>query len=240
MIKRVLLLLALTVPAYADLSFTFDDGSQTQIANAFPVLQQFHFTATEYLTTVPLGHDDYYMNWGDVKTLSDAKWDIEAHTATHPDLTKLSKRAVDRELDKCIYDLRWHGYKGEHFAYPYGETNDMVRGEVEKRFKSARLGWSFDGVEINKVTTIDPYHVSVVILTQTSDFNHVKELVDQAVSKEYWLVFLIHQVKSDNDATLNGDKWSLKLSQLQDVAQYVSVKQVPVVTVDQHFKGETK
>ena len=133
--KKLLLLLFLTIPLHAEVTFSFDDGSQTQINNGYPILFKHHYPATIYLETKPLGHDDFFMDWGDVKTLELAGWDIEAHTRTHPHLTQISHKQLIAELNGCIHDLRWHGYPAKHFAIPYGDTSIVVQREIRKRFR---------------------------------------------------------------------------------------------------------
>jgi peptidoglycan/xylan/chitin deacetylase (PgdA/CDA1 family) len=151
LMKKLLLLLAmlfLVIPAHSEVTFSFDDGSRGQIDHGYPVLKKWHYKATIYIVTQYMGHDDWYLDWGNAKTLSDAGWDIEPHTRTHPHLPQISLKQAMREVDGSVHDLQWHGYKARHFAPPYGETNPALQHELKKRFVSVRAGETI-GNELN-------------------------------------------------------------------------------------------
>lgn len=220
----------------AEVSFTFDDGSRTQIDNGYPILFKLHYPATIYLETKPLGHDDFFMNWGDVKTLDLAGWDVEAHTKTHPHLTQISHKQLVAELDGCIHDLRWHGYPAKHFAVPYGDTSPVVQHEIRKRFVSSRAGETI-GNELNWENKLNRYSLSVVPLTESSDLELMKRLIEHGTFEKRWLVFMIHKVLKDSDPALKTDRWSVSESKLKAVAEYCQVQGTKVVTVDEYFRN---
>lgn len=228
------LLLLVAIPVYGEVTFTFDDSSRTQIDYAFPVLKHFNYPATVYLVTRPMGHDDWYMDWGNVKTLSDAKWDIECHTRTHPHLTQITHRQLVAELDGCLHDLRWHGYPGKHFAAPYGETNPAVLHEIRKRFVSQRAG-EIIGNELNWENKLNRYNISVVPLNESSDLELMKRLIEHGTFEKRWLVLMIHQVFPDGDPRLKKDQWSVSVSKLKAVAAYCQDQGTKVITVEQYF-----
>jgi peptidoglycan/xylan/chitin deacetylase (PgdA/CDA1 family) len=230
------LLLLIASVSYAEVSFTFDDGSRTQYNNGFPVLQKFGYSATVYLVTKPLGHDDWYMDWGNVKDLSKAGWDIEAHTRTHPRLTKISHKQLVAELDGCIHDLQWHGYPARHFAVPYSDTNPIVQREIRKRFVSNRAG-EIIGNELNWENKLNRYNLSVVPLTESSDLELMKRFIEHGTFEKRWLIIMVHKVLPDGDPHLKTDKWSVSVSKLKTVAAYCQDQGTKVVTVDHYFKS---
>jgi peptidoglycan/xylan/chitin deacetylase (PgdA/CDA1 family) len=236
--KRLLafLVLVLAVPVRAEVTFTFDDGSRTQVDHGYPVLFKYHYPATIYLVTKPLGHDDWYMNWGDVKTLELAGWDIEAHTRTHPHLDKISHKQLIVELDGCQADLRWHGYPAKHFALPYGETDPVVQRALKKRFVSVRAG-EIIGNELNWENKLNRYNLSIFPLTEDTDLELVKRLIEHGTFEKRWLILMIHKVLPDGDPHLKTDRWSVSVSKLQAVAAYCNIQGTKVVTVDQYFKN---
>lgn len=233
--KKLLVLLFLVVPLHAEVSFTFDDGSRTQIDNGYPVLFKLHYPATIYLVTKPLGHDDFYMNWGDVKTLELAGWDIEAHTRTHPHLDKLTHKQLVGELNGCLADLKYHGYNSRHFALPYGETDPTVQRELKKRFVSVRAGEIVLN-ELNWENKLNRYNLSVVPLTEDSDLELMKRLIEHGTFEKRWLIFMVHKVLPDNDPHLKTERWSVSVSKLKAVATYCNLQGTKVVTVDEYFK----
>lgn len=232
-----LLMLAVAIPVRAEVTFTLDDGDRSQIDNAYPVLFKYHYPATEYLITQPLGHDDYYMNWGDVKTLELAGWDLEAHTRTHPHLPGLSHKQLVRELDGCIHDLAWHGYKARHFATPYGDTNPSVDKELRKRFVSVRAGWVQIN-ELNPENKLQRYNLSAFNLVEDVDVELVKRLIEHGTFEKRWLILLVHNVYKDGDPRLKKNpKGSISVSKFTEIVRYCNLQGTKVVTVDQYFKN---
>ena len=48
------------------------------------------------------------MNWSEVEDLHAAGWSVEAHTATHPDLRRLSEDAINDELERGDRAIETH------------------------------------------------------------------------------------------------------------------------------------
>jgi len=74
----------------------------------------------------------YFMNWDEIRALSDAGITIGAHTTTHTELTSvdadhlqdeigIGKGRIEDELQQPV----------EHFAYPYGKNNQAIQNVVE-------------------------------------------------------------------------------------------------------------
>jgi peptidoglycan/xylan/chitin deacetylase (PgdA/CDA1 family) len=236
--KRFLCLVSLflAIPLYAEVTFTFDDGSRTQIDHGYPILYKYHYPATIYLVTRPMGHDDWYLNWGDVKTLELAGWNIEAHTRTHPHLENLTHKQLVYELDGCIHDLHWHGYAAHHFALPYGETSPTVQRELKKRFVSVRAG-EVIGNELNWENKLNRYQLSIFPLNEDTDLELVKRLIEHGTFEKRWLILMVHKVLPDGDPGLKTDRWSVSTSKLKAVVAYCNIQGTKVVTVDQYFKS---
>ena len=61
---------------------------------------------------------------------------IEAHTRSHPDLTRVSSGALDDELLGCREDLHARlGVRSTHVAYPYGNVNQAVATQAALHFR---------------------------------------------------------------------------------------------------------
>jgi peptidoglycan/xylan/chitin deacetylase (PgdA/CDA1 family) len=227
------LLLFLAVPVFGEVTFSFDDGSRTQVNNGYPILFKYHYPATIYLETKPLGHDDFFMDWGDVKTLDLAGWDIEAHTYSHKDLTTIPLSQVRKELDKSIQDLRWHGYNAKHFAAPYGAINPQVLALVKKRFVSNRAAW-VQGNELNWENHLNRYNLSVLPLNEKTDMWLVERCIEHATFEKRYLIFMIHRVVKDPKEC--KDDYCISTEKLQKVVEYCRNQGTKVVTVDEYFK----
>jgi peptidoglycan/xylan/chitin deacetylase (PgdA/CDA1 family) len=131
-------------------ALSFDDGLASAARTALPILREAGATATLFLTTGHVGRDNRWpdappgapvfamMGWAEVEALQAAGWEIEAHSATHPDLRRLPDDAVDEELahaDEAIEQRL--GRRPRLFAYPYGAVDARVEARVARRYAFA-------------------------------------------------------------------------------------------------------
>lgn len=78
---------------------TFDDGYLDHYTVAFPLLQEFGFTATFFIITARADtHDPAHLSWAQITEMSAAGMDMESHTKNHMDLR-------ERERDFLIYEI---------------------------------------------------------------------------------------------------------------------------------------
>lgn len=117
---------------------TFDDAYQSVIRYAFPVLQKYDFTATIFPITDFVGKKNKWdlnlgwrtfthLDWGQLRQLAAAGWEVGSHTATHPDLTRSHSQKISNELAgsrKVLEDQI--GKPVEMLAYPFGRYNSEV------------------------------------------------------------------------------------------------------------------
>ena len=105
---------------------TFDDGYTDFYRQAFPVLQQYGFSATVFLPTAYIGERPLQfkgrdcLTWAKVRELSNYGIVFGSHTVTHPQLHELSASAVNEEIvssKKTIEDRT--GSAVDSFAYPF-------------------------------------------------------------------------------------------------------------------------
>jgi peptidoglycan/xylan/chitin deacetylase (PgdA/CDA1 family) len=122
---------------------TFDDGYENNLSIAIPILHEFGFTATIFVTTEHCGGYNIWcsrdiprmklMNWNQLIDLSQQGMEIGAHTVSHPDLTKLSISESKSEIVTCKQQIEAHLCQPiVSFAYPYGIYNKAVLSLVEE------------------------------------------------------------------------------------------------------------
>lgn len=82
---------------------TFDDGYKSDVEYVLPILREFGFTATFFITTGYVGADAKRMSWENIKLLHSNGIQIGAHGLTHAFLDNLSQSELDNELTtpKC-------------------------------------------------------------------------------------------------------------------------------------------
>lgn len=129
---------------------TFDDGFENFYTGAFPVLNEYNFTATVFLITdycgkfndwagnLPLLRHSKLMDWSKIKELSAYNVEFASHSRTHPDLTKIPLINAEREIieSKNIIEEKL-GNEVINFAYPYGAYNFEVKGLTAKYYQTS-------------------------------------------------------------------------------------------------------
>jgi peptidoglycan/xylan/chitin deacetylase (PgdA/CDA1 family) len=121
---------------------TFDDGYADTHGEALPLLQEYGFPATVFVTTGWLrdagswaaGHPlDRTLAWSQVQELHDSGIEVAAHSHSHAQLDQLEDWALHDELalGKKLLEDRL-GQAVPSIAYPYGYWSRRVRRTAEE------------------------------------------------------------------------------------------------------------
>jgi peptidoglycan/xylan/chitin deacetylase (PgdA/CDA1 family) len=111
---------------------SFDDGYLSQYTHAFKTLRRYHWLGVENLEVnflQPLGG---LRPWR-IRNLIAGGWEIDAHTITHPDLTRLDEYDLRREVagSRSIIRRDFH-VPVNFFCYPAGRYDARVITEVQR------------------------------------------------------------------------------------------------------------
>ncbi|MDP2924112.1 MAG: polysaccharide deacetylase family protein [Candidatus Omnitrophota bacterium] len=121
------------------IAITFDDGYKNNYLLAYPILKQYNFKATIFLTTDYIGNRNAWpyqnkpypnlemLSWEEIIEMSNNGIDFGAHTQSHPFLTKISSEKAQQQIinSKKIIE----GYINKPvklFSYPFGDFNSDV------------------------------------------------------------------------------------------------------------------
>jgi peptidoglycan/xylan/chitin deacetylase (PgdA/CDA1 family) len=153
---------------------TFDDGYDSVYQKAFHVLQECRMTATIFVspnadgrtsgeTSLPRLHHRPSLRWNEIREMHAHGIQFGAHTLTHPDLTKLDEKEIDRELrvsQQALSDAL--GESVPLFAYPFGIQNARVR-EVTARYYAAacsdRLGIANPNSDLFALERVETFYL---------------------------------------------------------------------------------
>jgi len=118
---------------------TIDDGDRSAYDTAFPLLQEYGFTATLFIPTDFVDATAVSISWAQLRAMKAAGFEIESHSVTHGDLTRKQagesetayKARVVRELtaSKAILDRELH-QDTRFLAYPFSQYDRWVLTQV--------------------------------------------------------------------------------------------------------------
>jgi len=122
---------ALRYPPEPSVCITFDDGCETDLIAAAPVLLAAGFHATFYLTAGFLGMPGY-LSAQQVRELDAQGFEIGCHSMTHPYFPDLPEPELKREIVDAKFQIEQIlGHAVEHFSCPGGRydgrTLEMAR-----------------------------------------------------------------------------------------------------------------
>src|SRR5215470_9133335 len=88
---------ALKFPSQPSVAITFDDGCETDLLAAAPLLKDNGYSATFYIASGFIGKAGY-LSQTQLRELSDAGLEIGCHSRTHAYLTDLSQQGLVNEI----------------------------------------------------------------------------------------------------------------------------------------------
>lgn len=113
-------------------AITFDDGCETDLLIAAPILHELGFDATFYITTGFLGNPGY-LTATQVRELSSLGFQIGCHSMTHAYLSDLDEAALCREIVDSKKQLeQLIGKPVEHFSCPGGRYDRRAIAMAQK------------------------------------------------------------------------------------------------------------
>jgi peptidoglycan/xylan/chitin deacetylase (PgdA/CDA1 family) len=111
------------------LVISFDDGYRSDFTHAAPVLKRLGWPGVLNLALQNV--EPGGVTAPEVRRLIAAGWEIDSHTLTHPDLTRLPARALRHELVGSRAEIqRRFGQPAAFFCYPYGRYDARVVAAV--------------------------------------------------------------------------------------------------------------
>jgi hypothetical protein len=161
-----------------DVQITFDDGEQSQLQNAAPLLAEHGFKATYFVTPGLISTATKFLGWDDFRALQAAGHSVQSHGWSHKFLTfcseaelahelRASKQSLEENLGSAVEEIsvpggRWNrrvlqacaaaGYRRVYISDPWVET-EIGGIEVIGRFMVRRTTTI---AELEKIVAKDP------------------------------------------------------------------------------------
>ncbi len=156
---------ALLGPTEKSVTITFDDGCETDLIAAAPVLSDCGFRATYYITSGFLDKPGY-LSAAQLRELYSSGYEIGCHSMTHSYLNDLSPSALRMEIVDAKMKLEdIIGSNVEHFSCPGGRydarTIAMARQAGYRSVANSRT-------RVNTSST-DPFHLGRVAVMRDTE-----------------------------------------------------------------------
>lgn len=137
-----------TAPPPKSVLITFDDGYEDTYTTAFPLLQQYNFTAAVYPIIEAIGHWNewnrrapyiaHHLTWAQIEELHRHGIDIGCHTLTHHSLVRFDPPRIRHELSVAQTTLAERlNSPITSLSYPYGDHNATIRAIAAELFNIA-------------------------------------------------------------------------------------------------------
>jgi peptidoglycan/xylan/chitin deacetylase (PgdA/CDA1 family) len=124
---------------------TFGDTVKSQFTTAKPILDQYGFKASFFITCSYVGTQQQRLDWNDILALQQDGQDIESKGMTHADLNNLSTKELDFEIGGSKQCLENHGINSPNiFAVVHGDawSNPLVVDTISKYYGYADNGFA--------------------------------------------------------------------------------------------------
>ena len=207
-------------------SIIFDDGAEASYTDYFPLLTGLGVVGCAAVITDNIGGDGS-VTFAQLLEMEAAGWEIMSHSKSHPHLPEEIEADIIEELSGSKAALEAEGITCNNFVYPFGDHSLSVRILTSEYYRSGReyalIGIDF---EVNE----DPFNMFHIRsspgdirreITNESDMDDVKALVDEAFTNNQWMTLTMHNYSE------------AKGTALAELINYVKNKGMDIVTVNE-------
>uniref|UniRef100_UPI00260F3727 polysaccharide deacetylase family protein n=1 Tax=uncultured Methanomethylovorans sp. TaxID=183759 RepID=UPI00260F3727 len=215
------------VPSGMSVILTFDDGFKSDYDIVYQELTDRNMRSTHYIIANKVGEDETRMSWNDIKTMSDAGFDMECHSYTHPELIKNSSNEIIQQMVNVNNAFVSHGLPApRHTAYPFGEYNDNVISVISSYRDSGRVvSW-----QNNAYYPVDSLKKPYELPCYPTDFNNTIAEIDKAIAGNYTLILGFHEITEIRSGT-----YEMSISEFESILDYIESKNIPTQTIAEYY-----
>jgi peptidoglycan/xylan/chitin deacetylase (PgdA/CDA1 family) len=206
-------------------SFTFDDVPDSAYTNGAVILESHGVRGTFYVAGGLCGSveaDRRLMSACQYVDLHRRGHEIGCHTFSHPAIDTLNgpEFATELERNKAFFSALIPGATLENFAYPFGVSSLARKLDAQRKFCSCR------GVRAGiNIGAVDLGMLKAVLIGRATAFASIAHSIDEAVSRNGWLILFTH------DVTATPTAFGCMPSLLDAAVGYAIARRCAIVTV---------
>jgi peptidoglycan/xylan/chitin deacetylase (PgdA/CDA1 family) len=151
---------------------TFDDGCETDLITAAPILKEYNFNATFYVVAGFLGNPGY-LSHSQLRELSDSGFEIGSHSMTHRYLSDLSKEELYFEISQSKTHLEQIiGKNIDHLSCPGGRWTKTA-AQIAEQSGYTSMATSQIGTINSKSSLFSLARIPIMRHTGMESFEHI-------------------------------------------------------------------
>lgn len=161
----------LSFRAENQVAITFDDGLESDVSAALPVLRDYRLRATFFVVVDQIGKSGY-ASWSDLETLLAAGHSVQCHGFTHQDLTQIGGDDLYGQLTTARMELeRQLRISVSCLSLPFGLGNKEVVAVAR------RAGFKTILTSEQRVASVDAEVLSRIVVHSRTSLNQFRAIV---------------------------------------------------------------
>ena len=196
-------------------TFIWDDCWLEDYTIIYPYMKSKGIKGCSACISTYIDKNPQYMTLAQILEMQGYGWEFMVHTRTHGDLATFDYETQYREIVGCKNELLNKGVNVESIVYPLNSYNDTT---LEITRKSLRAGFAYPNVNGDKINKMPINQFAIYRIATEEPLSTNKKYIDEAISKNAWIVFMGHGHYYRNDLFPDDSKWPGKFDQnLQNV-----------------------
>ena len=197
--------------------WTFDGGTQN-IYDSIPLFDKLDLTPTLAISPTHIGTESC-MNWDQLReVVTDRGWKLSNHGYEHNRFDETEPADQEREVVQAIEAFRRHGLPHQHYMYSWGMAGGAVGRSIVANVYPFAWGTT-DPEDANGIQNIRSPYALPRVFVERSGRQVIEEAVDRALEAETGMVFIGHNIRTDEPVDPDGFETDADL--LSHVTEYV-------------------
>lgn len=201
---------------------TFDDGHLNAYENAFPLLEQYGYTATTFINSGMVGNLGR-VSWNQIKNLADHDWEIAGHTIDHVDLAEVTYEEAYYQIVEDYHNFTNQGLELASFALPGGHATLRDYDIIKGLYKNIR-----NSIDKDMYIPLNRFDLGYFAYQTQYNPEMVKQRIIRACNNGQALVIIGFHRVSDNP-TLAVDNCTIK--DFEDIIAWIYDQNFQVMTM---------